>query len=265
MRGLACGCAAIILCASGAAAAADLQPICPDRPSKGTGTCTVPAGHVQVETDLIDWTHDETGGVRSDFTVIGASLVKYGLSGSADVELGVTPVEISRVRGPDGSDRASGFGDLLLRSKLRLTGEDASVQVALDPFVKIPTAKRDLGNGKVEGGITLPVGVSLGKGPLSLAFSPEFDWRADADGHGRHPAMIQLVDLGISARPRLSLTAELWGQWNWDPAGTVKQYSADAAVAYLLTNDLQLDAGANFGLNRDTPDLELYTGVSKRF
>jgi hypothetical protein len=33
----------------------------------------------------------------------------------------------------------------------------------------------------------------------------------------------------------------------------------------LLGNDVQLDAGANFGLNRVTPDVEIYGGVSVRF
>jgi hypothetical protein len=28
---------------------------------------------------------------------------------------------------------------------------------------------------------------------------------------------------------------------------------------------VQLDGGVNFGLNRHTPDVELYAGVSKRF
>jgi hypothetical protein len=32
-----------------------------------------------------------------------------------------------------------------------------------------------------------------------------------------------------------------------------------------VNKDLQLDAGANFGLNRQTPDIELYAGVSTRF
>jgi hypothetical protein len=41
--------------------------------------------------------------------------------------------------------------------------------------------------------------------------------------------------------------------------------SADGAVAYLVRDDLQLDAGANFGLNKQTPDIELYAGISKRF
>jgi hypothetical protein len=58
---------------------------------------------------------------------------------------------------------------------------------------------------------------------------------------------------------------EAWTSQNFDPLGTVRQYSLDADIAYLLNNDTQLDAGANFGLNRATPDAELYFGVSRRF
>jgi hypothetical protein len=261
-RGLMIALAALL--ARPAHAAGD-APICPDRPGKGTGTCTVPAEHWQIETGLVDWTHDHSGAGRSDFTEIGASLLKLGLTGNTDVELGFTPYEISRVRGPEGDERNSGFGDMLVRSKIRLTADDARVQIAVDPFVKIPTAGHDLGNGKVEAGVTVPVALALGGGPVSLAFAPELDWRADADGAGHHAAMIQLVDVGIAASPRLSLTAELWGQWDLDPAGPAPQYSADGAAAYLLSNSVQLDGGANFGLNRNTPDVELYAGVSKRF
>jgi hypothetical protein len=57
----------------------------------------------------------------------------------------------------------------------------------------------------------------------------------------------------------------VWGAWDFDPAGTARQYSIDGAVAYLVSRDVQLDAGANFGLNRATPDVEIYGGVSKRF
>jgi hypothetical protein len=91
------------------------------------------------------------------------------------------------------------------------------------------------------------------------------DWRADADGHGHHAAMIQLVNLGLMTSPKWMLGTELWGQWDWDPAGTGKQVSADASIAYLARDNFQLDGGANFGLNRDTPDVELYAGVSTRF
>jgi hypothetical protein len=250
---------------AGRAAAADEQPICPDRPGKGTGTCTVPAGHVQVETGLVDWAHDRSGGATIDLTTLGATLLKLGISDRADVELGITPLEVLRVRGGGVREKHSSFGDLLVRAKYRLTSDDALVQVTLDPFVKLPTANRQLGNRKVEAGLTLPVSVALAKSPLTLALTPELDWRSDFDGHGHHAALSQVVGVSLAASSRLSLSAELWGQWDWDPAATLKQYSADASVAYLVGNSVQIDGGANVGLNRTTPDVELYAGVSKRF
>jgi hypothetical protein len=249
-----------LLSLSGTAAAADEQPICADRPSKSTGACTVPVGRRQLETGLVDWTHDRSGGLGTDFTALGSSLLKYGVSGRMDVELGVTPVEILR-----GSGRATGFGDVLVRAKYHLTPEGAPIEAALDPFVKIPTANHRLGNGRVEGGLVVPTDAQLGKTGLTLSLDPELDVLADGDGHGRHFAMVQVVNLGASLTDKLSVSGEIWGMWNWDPAGTVRQASADGAIAYDLSRDVQLDAGANFGLNRQTPDVELYTGVSVRF
>jgi hypothetical protein len=77
--------------------------------------------------------------------------------------------------------------------------------------------------------------------------------------------MVQVASLGWQVTDKLNLSGDLWGQWDLDPAGTMRQYSADGSVAYLVNNDLQIDAGANFGLSRNTPDVELYAGISKRF
>ena len=258
---------AALLCVTTTAFGAEQQqqPICPDRPSKSTGACTVPLGRVQVESGQVDWSHDSTAGVRSDFTTFGSTLLKYGISGNADVELGFTPYEISSVRTGGFHERDTGFGDIVARVKYRLTPADAAFQIALDPFVKIPTASHNLGNGKVEGGLLVPMSMPLGKSGVTLSLGPELDLLADADGHGRHVAMVQVFNLGASLTDKLSVSGELWGAWDWDPQGTTRQYSADASVAYLVSNDVQLDGGANFGLNRNTPDVELYTGVSVRF
>jgi Putative MetA-pathway of phenol degradation len=247
------------------AAAADEQPICADRPSKSTGPCTVPAGKWQIETGLVDWTRDKSDGVRTDTTVWGGSGIKYGVSDKADLELWVTPLVTERIHGQGVHEHHSSFGDTLLRVKYRLTKDDAPAQVALDPFVKLPTANHHLGNGKVEGGLLVPMSVQLGKGPLTLSLDPELDLLADADGHGRHLATQQVVNLGVQVNEQLSLSTEVWAQWDWDPAGTGKETSADISAAYLVGKDMQLDAGANFGLNKQTPDVELYTGVSVRF
>ena len=259
MRGHFLIIAATLLASSASAAAADEQPICPDRPSKSTGECTVPAGRWQVETGLIDWSHDSS----SDFTTVASSLIKVGINDRADIELGLTPFESLRANGPH--QQVSSFGDLVARVKYRLTPDGAPVQVAFDPFVKLPTANHRLGNGKVEGGVLVATSAPLGKSGLTLSLDPELDILADQDGHGRHAAMIQVLNLGASLNPKVSVSAELWGEWNWDPTGTQRQESADASIAYLLNDNLQLDAGANFGLNSQTPDVELYSGVSVRF
>jgi hypothetical protein len=210
-----------------------------------------------VETGLADWTLQKDGGERETSLVIGETTVKYGLTSASDFEVDVTPWERA--------DGAGGIGDLNLIYKQRLTSPDAPVQVLAMPVVKLPTAKRSLGNGKWEGAMLFPIAYAIPKTPLSLGLTPELDWAADADGHGHHGAMAQVASLGWQATDKLNLAAEIWGQWDWDPAGTTRQSSADGSVAYLLSDDVQLDAGANFGLNRVTPDVELYAGISKRF
>ena len=247
------------------AAAAQGQPICPDRPSKSTGVCTVPAGRWQLETGLLDWSRSQENEARTDLVLVGSSLLKYGLSDRADIELGVSPLETLSARSSGTHERTSGPGDTLVRMKYRLTAANAAWEVALDPYVKIPTAGHRLGNGKFEAGLVVPMDGPIGKSGLTLSIDPELDLLADGDGRGRHPAIIAVVNVGAPLGDRLNLSAELWGMWNWDPAGTEKQASLDGSVAYRLGNDLQLDAGANFGLNRQTPDVELYTGVSVRF
>lgn len=265
MRGFTILVALALAGAATPAIGADDQSICADRPSKSTGPCTVPQGNWQIETGLIDWSQDSSDGVRTDSIIWGNTAIKYGISSKADIELWVTPLETQTVRGPGLREHHSSFGDTLVRMKYALTGDKAPVQLALDPFIKIPTANHALGNGKVEGGLLVPIQVALGKGPFTLALDPEVDVVPNQDGNHYHIATQQVLNLGLAASGKLNLSTEIWARWDWDPAGTGKQLSWDGSAAYLVTKNLQLDAGANFGLNSQTPDIELYTGISYRF
>lgn len=257
--------ASLLLGAASSAAIADEQPICVDRPTKSTSPCTVPEGKWQIETGLIDWSQESSDGIRTDLTTWGSSGIKYGVSSTADIELWLTPLETLNSHGQGTHEHHSSFGDMLLRVKYELTSDSAPVQVTLDPFVKIPTANHALGNGKIEGGLLVPMQVQLTKNGLTLSLGPELDVLENQDGHGRHVAMSQVFTLNAPINKKLTVSAELWGMWDWDPVGTTRRYSADVAFAYLPNNNLQLDCGANFGLNKQTPGLELYTGVSVRF
>lgn len=265
MRGLVWTLGAVLVATSSVAAADEQSPICATRPGKSTVPCTVPAGRFQLETGLVDWSVQRSSGERDTSLVIGETTFKYGLTDRSDIEIDVTPLQRLTSRSGGVRDSASGFGDLIVSYKQQLSRSDTPLQFTLLPFVKIPTAKHSLGNGKWEGGLMVPILYSIPKTPLSINLTPEVDWVANSSGSGHHAAMTQVASLGVQLNQRLSVSAELWGQWDWDPSGTTRQSSADGSIAYLVNNEVQLDAGANFGLNSQTPDVELYTGVSVRF
>ena len=256
-----------LLVAAGAAApaaATDAGPICTDRPTKGNAVCTVPAGRVQIESSLAGWSLTKDSGTRTSLLTLGALTVKYGLSSRSDLQVGVTPYAHLTVRKGGQRRRVSGFGDVTVRYKHRLTGDGAKVQAAVIPYVKFPTADDGLGNDRVEGGLAVPLSFALA-GPATMTLGPELDWLADSDGHGRHLALVNLVNVALPVAPRVTATGELWTNVNFDPAGTLKQASADVALAFAASNAVQLDGGANLGLTRDTPDVEIYVGASIRY
>lgn len=248
-----------------AAHATDDDPICADRPGLSTPACTVPTGMVQVETGLADWSRDEDSGLTAEALTIGATAVKYGVSDRLHVEVDISPYNRASLSGGGMHASVSGFGDIGLAAKYRLTGEDSAVEIALFPFVTLPTAAHDIGDGQVEGGLIVPVGYAIPNSPLSLALSPELDVNADPDGSGHHLAMTQVVGLGASLGDRLSASVELAGSWDFLPHATLRQYVLGTSAALLASKDLQLDAGVNFGLNRAAADIELYSGFAVRF
>jgi hypothetical protein len=245
-----------------AASAANEAPICTDRPTKANAICTVPKGSFQLETSVLGWTLTKAGGTKTKALSAGSSFLKYGLTDRSDLQLGFTPYVRIRNSGP--TDDQSGVGDITVRYKHRLSTGESPVQVDLLPFVKIPTAKHGIGNRKLEGGLAVPISFGLGGG-VTATLGPELDLIADGDGHGRHLALVNLVNLSAPIVPRLTLIGELWSNLNFDPADTIKQASADAAVAYALSPSTQLDMGVNAGLTPDTADVEVYAGVSLRF
>ena len=255
--------AALLLLAALPARAEDLGPICPDRPGKGTSPCTLAAGHAQLELGLLDDSFQHRSSVTTDADNVGSLLAKWGVNDRLDVEAGMALVQFQRVHDAGGTVTASGVGDLFLHAKYNPLAADGPFALVLEPFLKLPTAGGGLGNGAVEGGMVLPMSYDLGNN-WSLAMTPEADVLLNASGGGRHVSLVDVVGLGRSFGP-LSLGVEIWSGQNLDPAGTISQYSFDLDAAWLANNDTQLDCGLNLGLNRATPDLEFYFGISRRF
>ncbi|MBE7218275.1 MAG: transporter [Caulobacteraceae bacterium] len=253
--------------AAAAAGGSATEPaICTDRPTKANSPCTVEPGDFQIETDLFNGSFQRQDGLTTDIYLATNPTLKYGLTGALDVEASLAPYEIVRTHDKFGNgDTLGGVGDLFLRLKYNAyNAKDDAVQVSVIPYVKAPTARSGIGNGEVEGGVNLPVAFKV-TDKLSLTAGPELDAYADAVGGGHHLNMSQLINASYTLPHSITLYGELWGDWNYDPTGEIDQYSADVAVAWGVTDTLQLDGGLNIGLNHETPGVQAYVGVSKRF
>lgn len=237
-----------------------------DRPTKGNGPITVDAGHVQYETDLFSYGHSNVGGVSTRMYTFADPMLKLGLTNSVELQVQFTGYNIINIRDPKTGARIQdirGAGDLLLRSKVNLFGNEGGPALALIPYVKFPTAARNVGNGHTEGGVIAPFTAPL-PWDFTLLIMPEVDVLRNANDAGHHFSFTQLISIGHAVGPKVTVYGELYSALGTDK-NTPPVYTADFAISYMLTGTVQLDVGANVGLNKNAPNLQLYTGIAQRF
>ena len=256
-----------VLLVGAAPALAEERDYCPARPGLGTPACTIAPGHVSVETALVDWKLDDTTDSRVDTVTYGDTLVRVGITDIIEAEIGLTPY--GHVRTRDKTIRAvtrdGGVGDLFLGAKVNLHNPDGSgFSIAALPFATAPTGGAALGAGDWGAGFLLPMSVDIGHS-LSLQLTPEVDAAVNGSRVGRHVAYSAVLGLGFPIAKTLTGTVELQGLQDDDPGGAKTQAFASASLAWLPKPDLQLDLGGVAGLNRDSADVELYVGISRRF
>ena len=254
MRG---GVAVLIFLLSSAAARAEAPvEFCTDRPGLTTGLCLTAPGTFQLETSLVEWA--ETDG-QSEMA-IAASVLRYGVSHRTDLHLGFTPY----LRIEEDGETHHGAGDVSIAVKHVLTSPDATAGIAVMPFVKLPTASRQIGNGEWEGGLLVPVEMALSES-WSLTFTPEFNWNADGDENGHHPRFALAATLAVDVNERWSASIDGLVGRERDGGYTSREAVVSGAIAYLMGEAVQVDVQADVGLARDSPDIALTSGIAFRF
>jgi hypothetical protein len=250
-----------------------LRDFAADRPAKSYGPITIDAGRVQLETELYNYAHAKVDGIRTQTHVGPNPTARIGLTKDLEFQVNYTPFVRQRVTDttvtPNDVTSASGGSDTFLRLKYNLIGNDdgSKVQVGLLPYVKFGTAPESLGGNKAtEGGLIVAYAFSL-PNDWSLTLNTEWDSLKNSTNGTFHSQLQQTIGLSKLVAKDLTMTVELFGLANYDPTlvKSVRQYSFDTALAWAVRKDLQLDVGANFGLNSQTPALQVYTGITRRF
>lgn len=249
----------------GTAAAQDLRPLCPDRPGLDTPACTVDPGHLVVESGIADWSLDRAPGQRTDSFTFGDLLLRYGVAQHAEVQLGWTALGTIRTRAAGSIEHSSGTGDMTVAVRRNLAHPDGSgVAAAIMPYATLPTGGATIGAGDWGAGLIVPLSFSLND-KLSLSLTPEADAAVDEERHGRHLAYGSAIGITTELAESLTTALEFQAVRDRDPDGHSTQALAGVSFAWQPKPSLQLDMGAVAGLNRASPDVELYMGIARRF
>ena len=242
-----------------------LRELSTDRPDLTESPYTVDAGHVQIEMDLVSYARDDAGWVRAESWGVAPINVKFGLTPSADLQ--IIAETHRRDRRTDRKiavlEETSGVGDVTLRLKRNLWGnDDGTTAAALMPFVKLPTAGADLGNGAIEAGLIVPLAVAL---PSEIGFGVmgEVDWLEDGDGDGHHAEWIGTATLGRDLAGPFGGFVEVAAAARPSREGEAI-VTFDVGVTAALSRNAQLDGGVLLGVSDAADDRALFLGLSIR-
>lgn len=227
-----------------------------DRPDFTESPYTVDAGAIQLEMSFFDYAKNGS----ADVWTVAPFNLKVGVLNDLDLQFVFDPW----VREDDGMRSRDGVGDLEVRAKFNLWGNDAGdTAFGFMPFIKAPTASQGLGNDHVEGGLIFPFAVDLAEGVgLGLMFETDFVFDEIDDGHDTE--FIFTAALGLDVTEALGVYLEGIAVESTDPATDFRGLLGLGATL-ALTGDLILDAGVNLGLTGDADDFNFFTGLTIRF
>jgi hypothetical protein len=244
---------------------ANLRDMSTDRPDKTESPHTVDAGHIQVETDLVTFTHDRDDGIETDSFDLLPFNLKLGITHASDLQIvygSFTHVRTRSTGQPAQTD--AGMGDLVLRYKHNLWGNDGGrTALAVMPFIKIPTNTLATANDDVEGGLIVPLAFDLGGG-VGLGLMTEIDVLRRETRGGYEPTFVNSATVSFELTDALGLYTEIYCERSSE-AGASTIVTFDAGVTYAVTDNLQLDAGVNIGVTDAADDLNVFAGLSRRF
>jgi hypothetical protein len=246
-----------------------LRDFAPDRPDQTEGPFTTDAGHLQVEVGIFQYTYINQPQRFSDIRIQGYqwlnTAIKLGVLNNLDLELFVPVYNEVDIKQGNLKTRMSGFGDLVVRAKLNIFGNEGNLPVALGfiPFLKIPTNEDGLGNRAVEGGFILPITFKL-PWDFQLFAMTEIDINEDAANTGYHLNYVNSVSLHHAISKKLDSYIEFFTDVSTERhtgwIGTV-----DGGLAYSISDNIIVDCGINAGVTRAAQDWQPLVGISFRF
>ena len=245
-----------------------MRKFTPDRPAKGFSVRTIDAGHFELEMDTINYTYSKYQGISTHGVQTLDPTFKAGVTNWADVEIQFNGLQASQAfdaRFGTTVEHDAGFGDILLRTKINLVGNDGGpVGFAIMPYVKLPSSAPVISNGALEGGLIAPLALRLPQDFL-VTLMTEVDAIKDS-ANRREANFTNLVGVShpLPGIEGANATVELFSAVGSDRLAP-SIYTFDLGMNFRIDKHTILDVGLNLGLNDAAPRVQIYTGISARF
>jgi hypothetical protein len=246
----------------------EMRKFAPDRPGKGFSVRTIDAGHVELEMDTFSDTYSKYLGIATRSIQALDPDVRIGITNWAEFDIQLNGLQASQSLfsgSGAGAAQGTGFGDVVLRTKMNLFGnDDGPVGLAIIPYVTLPSSAPVISSGAVEGGLIVPLALRLPQNYL-VTLMTEVDALKD-DQNRREANFVNLIGVAhpLPGVEGANVMVELFSSVGSDRA-TPPIYTFDLGMNFLLDKHTYLDVGLNLGLNNAAPKVQIYTGISVRF
>ncbi|WP_077036703.1 transporter [Pelomonas sp. KK5] len=249
---------ALLLCLAASTAQAQ-QPLTTDRPDFSESPEVVGRGRFQIETSIA-FERDRREATRTRST---PTLLRLGLNDSWELRLETDG--LMRQRDTSTGQVVSGASDPSLGLKWHL--QDGEEDEGRPSIALLFHVDADTGSPAFRGQGLRPSLRMVSEwefdGGWSLGVMPGIVW--DRNEERRFASGLLALALSKQLTPTLSLTTELGVRRIASGRNGGNVYTFDPALAWVVTDDVQLDFGIDFGLNRRAPDRTVALGLSVRF
>jgi len=210
---------------------------------------------------------------RSRKYIFGGTEIKAGLLNNVDIELSIVPYTIrtdnyTRSGTANRFFRRSGVDDLYSRIKWNLWGNDGGrTALSLGGVVYYPTGTGNISDERYTGG-------------LLVDFTAHLPWDIEMRIHDNalssvdYPANSTTLTRDFSFQNELSVLRPIVGNlkgyvlfntYAFTSTGTDWQGTIGAGLNYRVTPNVELYAGADFGVHGTSSDYSPFIGISARF
>ncbi len=240
-----------VLCLVTGTGVAQIEPIQTDRPDQTESTAITPVGFMQAEHGLA---FEKEGGVS--LIAHPSTLIKYGISERWEFRWVVEPVTMSS----EGAPTIRGLLPMEFGTKVSLWNEDdGSSALSFIVHVQMP----HLASSAFRGTRAAPLArftwfTELG-GDWRLGVNAGMEW----DAGGGPASSIYTAAIGSSLTESIGWYGEVYGSLPLEtfPA----DHRINGGIAYLINEDVQLDAALGVGLSSSPAPWFAGVGVSYRF